>query len=57
MRGVLTTGNLVSVHANRPIDTDRFAVGHAERCLVICANRPRLVAIRQGQLYRFSSVF
>jgi hypothetical protein len=31
MRGVLITGNLAYVPANRRIDTDRFAVGHAER--------------------------
>lgn len=31
MRGVLITGNLVFAPANRRIDTDRFAAGHAGR--------------------------
>jgi len=31
MLGVLITGNLAFVPANRRIDTDRFAAGHAER--------------------------
>ena len=30
-RGVPFTGNLAYVPANRRIDADRFAVGHAER--------------------------
>jgi hypothetical protein len=31
MRGVPIIGNLAYVPANRRIDTDRFAAGHAER--------------------------
>jgi hypothetical protein len=31
MRGVLITGSLAFVPANRRIDTDRFAAGHAGR--------------------------
>jgi len=31
MRCVLITGSLVSVPANRCVDTDRFAAGHAGR--------------------------
>jgi len=31
MRGVLITGNLAFVPANRRIDTDHFAAGHADR--------------------------
>ncbi len=44
MRGVLTTGDLAYVPANRRIDTGRFAAGHAERWMT--AHRPmRILAL------------